>query len=67
MRVTRRLGNPQFYSITAQLSGGGWGRCKILVAGKVTSTAAATGSYNIASCEICKDPLSGKWPDSNGG
>jgi hypothetical protein len=66
MRVTRRLGNPPFYSITAQLSGGRV-RCKILVGGKVTFTAAATGSYNIASCEISKDPLSGKWPDSNGG
>jgi len=67
MRVTHRLGNPQFYSITAQLSGGGRVRCKILIDGKAISTAAATGSYNIASCEISKDPLSGKWSDSNSG
>ena len=29
--------------------------------------AAATGSYNIPSCEISKDPLFGKWSDTNSG
>jgi hypothetical protein len=42
-------------------------RCKILVDGRVSSTAAATGSYNIASREVSKDPLSGKWSDSDSG
>jgi hypothetical protein len=65
--VTHRLGNPTFYSITAQLNSGGRVRCKILVDGRVISAAAATGSYNIASCEISRDPLSGKWANTNSG
>jgi hypothetical protein len=44
-----------------------WVRCKILVDGRVISAAAATGSYNIASCEISRDPLSGKWANTNSG
>jgi hypothetical protein len=67
MHVTRKLRNPSYYSITAQLNGSGRVRCKILVDGKVISTAVATGSYNIASCEISKDPLSGKWSNTNSG
>ena len=40
--------------------------CKIEVNGQVISTATASGGYNIASCEISQDPLSGNWTDTNG-
>jgi hypothetical protein len=65
MRVHRPLGHPQYYSISAQLNGGGQVTCKILVDGKVISTATATGGYNIADCEISQDPFSGNWADTN--
>ncbi len=67
MRLTRNLHNPQFYSISAQLQGGGAVACKLMVNGKAISRATASGGYNIASCEISQDPLSGKWSDTNGG
>ena len=66
MHVTRKLRNPEYYSISAQLQGGGAVTCKILVDGKVLSTAKATGSYNIAQCEIVQDPVSGNWQSANG-
>lgn len=65
MHITKRLGSPQFYSVQAQLQGGGSVTCKILVDGKAISVAHATGSYNIAMCEISQDPFSGKWQDTN--
>lgn len=67
LHVTRRLGHPQYYAITAQLQGGGSVRCKILVSGKVISKARASGSYNIAQCEISRNPLTGRWADTNTG
>ncbi len=67
MRVTRHLHNPQYYAINAQLNGAGSVSCKIKVDGKTISTAHASGSYNIASCEISKDPLTGQWQDTNSG
>lgn len=67
MRITRTLHNPQFYSISAQLQGGGTVACKLMVNGKAISRATASGGYNIASCEISQDPISGKWSDTNGG
>ena len=64
MSITRPLGNPTFYSITAQLQGGGHVTCKLLVDGKVISSATADGSYNIASCEITN--FGDGWQDANG-
>jgi hypothetical protein len=64
MEVTRTLGNPQYYSITAQLNGGGAVTCKLRVDGKVISKSSATGGYNIASCEI--DDMGGSWENTNG-
>lgn len=58
---------PAYYSIDAQLNGSGTVSCKIEVNGKVVSQATATGSYNIASCEITQDPFSGAWQDANAG
>ncbi|MGH3220489.1 MAG: hypothetical protein ACRDPY_17605 [Streptosporangiaceae bacterium] len=67
MRVTKTLHNPQYYAISAQLNGGGSVMCKILVDGKVISRARASGSYEIADCEISKGLFSGKWEDTNSG
>jgi hypothetical protein len=67
MNVTKPLGNPQYYSITAQLQGGGHVTCRLKVNGKVISQSTASGGYNIASCEISKDIFNGKWTDTNAG
>jgi hypothetical protein len=67
MNVTKPLGNPQYYSITAQLQGGGHVACQLKVNGKVISQSTASGGYNIASCEISKDMFSDKWTDTNAG
>ena len=66
MRVSKPLGTPLYYSITAQLQGGGTVSCQILVNGAVISSSTAAGGYNIAQCEIGQDPLSGQWEDDNG-
>lgn len=65
LHVTKPIGTPSYYSITAQLQGGGTVSCKILVGGKVISQATASGGYNIASCEISQGFLGG-WQDTNG-
>jgi hypothetical protein len=65
MKVTAKLEHSIDYSVDAQLNGGGAVHCRILVDGKLVSASTATGSYNIASCEIVQDPLSGKWEDAN--
>jgi len=65
MRVTKPLGNPVFYSLYAQLQGGGEVTCKILVDGKVISESVASGGYNIADCEISQDIITGQWSDTN--
>ena len=67
MSVTNALGDPTYYSISAQLNGSGSITCKLEVDGKVISTASASGSYNIAMCEIVQDPFSGHWQDANSG
>jgi nitrogen fixation protein FixH len=64
MNLTRPLGSPVYYSVTAQLNGGGAVACKLLVDGKVISQASATGGYNIASCEIVQN-FNGGWQDGN--
>lgn len=67
MKVTAKLGDPVYYSVTAQLQGGGSVTVKILIDGTVISHGTATGGYNIATAEISKDPLSGQWADTNSG
>jgi hypothetical protein len=66
MSVTDSLGSPAYYAITAQLQGEGAVSCAIEVNGETISSASATGGYNIASCEISQDPLSGQWANTNG-
>jgi hypothetical protein len=65
MHVTKKLADPTYYSISAQLAGSGKVTCEIKVKGKVVSKGTATGSYNIAMCEIVKDPFGGGWQDAN--
>lgn len=67
MRITRRLHSKAYYAISAQLQGDGSVHCAIKVNGKTISKATATGSYNIADCEISQNPLTGKWEDTNSG
>jgi hypothetical protein len=67
MTVTKPLRNVQYYSITAQLQGSGHVTCRLKVNGTVISQSTASGSYNIATCEISKDIFSGKWTDTNAG
>ena len=65
MDVTQKLRNPEYYAISAQLNGDGSVSCEIKVGGKVVSRGQASGSYNIASCEISQNPLTGNWEDDN--
>jgi hypothetical protein len=65
MKVNVKLGNAIYYSLTAQLQGGGRVTVKILINGKVISESNATGGYNIATAEISQDPLTGEWTDTN--
>jgi hypothetical protein len=67
MHVIRRLHNPSFYAIDAQLNGSGSVTCKIKVDGRTISSAHASGSFNIASCEISKDPITGQWENTKTG
>ncbi|MEY9840865.1 hypothetical protein [Streptacidiphilus sp. EB103A] len=67
MSITKKLGTPQYASISVQLQGGGAASCQIEVNGKVVSKATANGGYNIAQCEISQDPINGGWIDTNGG
>lgn len=66
MDVTKPLATPIYVAITAQLQGSGTVTCKIKVDGKVIAQSTASGGYNIAQCEISRDPLSGQWQDTNG-
>jgi len=66
MHVTKPLGTPAYYAISAQLQGDGSVSCEILVDGKVVSQGTANGGYNIADCEIVRDPVGGQWQDTNG-
>lgn len=66
MDVTATLGSPSYYAINAQLQGGGQVSCKILVDGKVISSATAEGGYNIAGCEISQNVITGQWENTNG-
>ena len=67
LQVTARLGNPLYYFITAELPGSGSVECEILIGTKVMTRSVATGRHNLASCQISRDPLSGKWQDAGGG
>jgi hypothetical protein len=65
MKVTRKLGDPAYYAISAQLNGGGHVSCKLVIDGEVVSQAQASGSYQIAMCEAVN--FGGEWEDANSG
>ena len=67
MRVTERLGDPEYYAINAQLQGYGSVSCSIEVDGIPLSTGSASGGYNIADCEIGQDPITNLWENDNAG
>ena len=67
LQVTARLGNPLYYFIAAELPGSGSVECEILIGTKVMTRSVATGRHNLASCQISRDPLSGKWQDAGRG
>jgi hypothetical protein len=67
LQVVARLGNPLYYFITAELPGRGSVECEILIGTKVMDKSVATGRHSLASCQISRDPLSGKWQDAAGG
>jgi hypothetical protein len=67
LQVVARLGNPLYYFVSAELPGKGSVECEILIGAKVMDKSAATGRHSLASCQISRDPLSGKWQDAAGG
>jgi Protein of unknown function (DUF732) len=61
LAVTRPLvGNPQFYSISAQLKDGGTVTCQLKVDGVTIASATASGTSSVASCAMDQD-LNGSW------
>jgi hypothetical protein len=65
LTVTKPLvGNPQFYSISAQLKAGGTVTCEIKVDGVTIVSASASGSTNVASCAMSQE-LNGSWQETN--
>jgi hypothetical protein len=60
LSVSQPLGQPQFYSINAQLTGGGSVTCLLKVDGVTIASDSASGSGNIASCQIDQN-LNGSW------
>jgi hypothetical protein len=61
LTVTRALvGNPQFYSISAQLKAGGTVTCQLKVDGVTIVSATASGTASVASCAMDQN-LNGSW------
>jgi len=60
LSVSQPLGQPQFYSINAQLTGGGSVTCLLKVDGVTIASNSASGSGNIASCQMDQN-LNGSW------
>ena len=60
LSVSQPLGQPQFYSINAQLTGGGSVTCLLKVGGVTIASNSASGNGNIASCQMDQN-LNGSW------
>jgi Protein of unknown function (DUF732) len=60
LAVSRPLGNPQFYSISAQLKAGGTVTCQLKVDGVTISSATASGTNSVAHCAMDQN-LNGSW------
>jgi len=67
MHMTRPVGNPVFYAISAQLQRGGTVTCVIKAGGVPLPTSTATGGFNIADCETGQDPTTNLRGDDNTG
>jgi hypothetical protein len=64
LAVTRPLvGNPQFYSISAQLKDGGTVTCQLKVDGVTIVSATASGTDSVASCAMDQN-LNGSWEET---
>jgi hypothetical protein len=64
LTVTRPLvGNPQFYSISAQLKAGGTVTCQLKVDGVTIVSATASGTDSVASCAMDQN-LNGSWEET---
>jgi len=66
MSVSRPLGQPQFYSINAQLTGDGTVTCKLQIDGVTIAIGSASGVSNVATCQI-EEGLNGSWENTNAG
>jgi len=65
LTVTKPLvGNPQFYSLSAQLKNGGTVTCELKVDGVTIVSASASGSTNVANCAMDQD-LNGSWEETS--
>ena len=64
LSVSQPLGQPQFYSISAQVTGAGSVTCQLKVDGVTLASDSASGSGNIATCQIDQD-LDGSWDASS--
>jgi hypothetical protein len=64
MQLTKPLGSPVYYAVTAQLQGNGTVYCEIDVDGTAVSHAIASGGYQVARCEIIQ--AAGGWANANG-
>jgi hypothetical protein len=65
LTVTRPLvGNPQFYSISAQLRDGGTVTCQLKVDGVTIASASASGTNGVASCAMDQS-LDGSWEETS--
>ena len=60
LAVSRPLGNPQFYSISAQLKGGGTVTCQLRVDGVTIASSTASGTNSVAHCAMDQN-LNGSW------
>ena len=67
VHITAKLGRAPYYSIIARLPDRGSVMCEIIIGSTVISKSAATGRHGVASCQISRDPLSGKWQGAGGG
>jgi len=64
MSVSRTLGQPQFYSINAQLTSDGTVTCKLQVDGVTIATGSASGISKVASCQM-EQGFNGSWENIN--
>jgi hypothetical protein len=67
MHVTRPVGNPECYAISAQLQGGTTVTCVIKVDGVPLPASAAAGGFNTADGETGPDPVTNLREDDNAG